>query len=293
MRNRSPKLKEKALYYSRDNEPIPKAFVKLIEKQKEKQDQKWNRYQDAKFSTPQNLYSSPTKRPIFTSPNNFTVPKRLFFPTTPSHTQNLTPNKIEFQNFEDSNQSAKLSNKNEIKSPDQYQVQPLNVNQENVEIQIAQNNNQDDQADFQEIKQEEDVNPEEVQASYNNSNQIIIQEQQQQIIEEQKLQEPLNQITIVNEEINKYSQSIQAKIAEVSCLKNVHTQQFIKLLYQIQEILGQIGELKDKQKITLKAKILQDLIAFFATVLPELECKIIQELVQTSISLANKKLLAL
>lgn len=38
MRNRSPKLKEKALYYSKDNEPIPKPFVKLIERQKEKQD---------------------------------------------------------------------------------------------------------------------------------------------------------------------------------------------------------------------------------------------------------------
>ncbi|CAD8089164.1 unnamed protein product [Paramecium primaurelia] len=288
MRNRSPKLKEKALYYSRDNEPIPKPFVKLIEKQKEKQDQKWNRYQDAKFSTPQNLYSSPTKRPIFTSPNNFTVPKKLFFPTTPSHTQNLTPNKIEFQNFEDSHQSVKLSQQNEIKSPDQSQIKL--VNQENVEIQIAQINNQDDQVDIHQ-QQEENINPQEVQASLNYSNQIITQ--QQLIIEENKLQEPLNQITIINEEINKYSQGIQIKITEVSCLKNVHTQQFIKLLYQIHEILGQIENSKDKQKITLKSKILQDLIAFFATVLPELECKIIQELVQTSISLANKKLLAL
>ncbi|CAD8187757.1 unnamed protein product [Paramecium pentaurelia] len=287
MRNRSPKLKEKALYYSRDNEPIPKPFVKLIEKQKEKQDQKWNRYQDAKFSTPQNLYSSPTKRPIFTSPNNFTVPKKLFFPTTPSHTQNLTPNKIEFQNFDYSHQSVKLSQQNEIKSPDQSQIKL--VNQENVEIQIAQINNQDDQVDIH--QQQEYINPQEVQASLNYSNQIITQ--QQLIIEENKLQEPLNQITIINEEINKYSQGIQIKITEVSCLKNVHTQQFIKLLYQIHEILGQIENSKDKQKITLKSKILQDLIAFFATVLPELECKIIQELVQTSISLANKKLLAL
>ncbi|CAD8126632.1 unnamed protein product [Paramecium sonneborni] len=294
MRNRSPKLKEKALYYSRDNEPIPKPFVKLIEKQKEKQDQKWNRYQDGKFSTPQNLYSSPTKRPIFAFSNNFTVPKRLFFPTTPSHTQNLTPNKIEDQNFEDSHQSAKLNQQQENNSRNQSQINLFDnqiLNEEKNEFQTPAQF--DASPDIQIIKQEEQLNPQEVKASNNISNQFITLEYQQPIIEDHSKSEALPSIQSINQEINQYSLSIQTKITELSYLKNVHTQQFIKLLYQIYEILKQIEDSTDKQKITLKTKILQDLIAFFATVLPELECKIIQEIVSTSITLTNKKLLAL
>lgn len=57
-KTKSQKLRENALYYSNKNEELPYPFIKLIEKQNQRLEKKWNKYENPNFSTPQCKYSS-------------------------------------------------------------------------------------------------------------------------------------------------------------------------------------------------------------------------------------------